>query len=603
MDTLPRSTKELPRYLHGKLDDLFLDEDIEIENMMRNREAHTRTKDVLKIGRITGKTHTILRVDVGLKSEGLIDLSEFANPKALTVGDEIEVWVKDYENQHGAAVLSHDLAMRARAWDTLLATHAKNEPVDGIVTKTNKKNEFYTVVIMGGIKASLPYTHANHNSTSLPIGHEDKFTITRIDNQSNFKFANIYLSYKHQGIEDLAGINADVGITVMGTIKNIPDGGALVHFQSPSDNRPLSGWLSLQDSTYIAKSAKTVFKEGEECEVCIISAHGKIFLTNTQELWKKRRPSLQVGDAIKVRVLSHQTEQNKKDLQDDGTYGRTSYITVVLPDEQGVLPQFTKEDLADETKVYKDVLRARIYEKDTCSIKHRAKDLFPAGRELTVAIKSIDDLHMSISLTLQNTELDPWLNCKYKPGSIINSHISRPIYNRNFFVLLPDMNVDGMLKLNAYQNWISLNTGDSVQATVIECDTVQQKILLAYGNQNPQKQYELIKSLARGSEVTVTILKVLDATTSSPGLYVLYKEHLHGFIRERKLGNDKKLADYREGGTLNAIVESIGFDFKKHAPEDRFVLLSVVALERRSDRKSRVSHRATLGDMIHQDQT
>ncbi|MEQ8291075.1 MAG: S1 RNA-binding domain-containing protein, partial [Roseovarius sp.] len=61
-------------------------------------------------------------VDVGYKMEGRVDLKEFANPgetPEISVGDEVEVYLRAAENARGEAVVSREMARREEAWDRL----------------------------------------------------------------------------------------------------------------------------------------------------------------------------------------------------------------------------------------------------------------------------------------------------------------------------------------------------------------------------------------------------------------------------------------------------------------------------------------------------
>ena len=49
-------------------------------------------------------------VDVGFKSEGVIPLSEFADPGSLSVGQTVDVFLEKMENQDGLVVLSKQRA-------------------------------------------------------------------------------------------------------------------------------------------------------------------------------------------------------------------------------------------------------------------------------------------------------------------------------------------------------------------------------------------------------------------------------------------------------------------------------------------------------------
>jgi len=61
-------------------------------------------------------------IDVGYKMEGRVELKEFANPGEqpdISVGDEVEVFLRAAENARGEAVISREMARREEAWDRL----------------------------------------------------------------------------------------------------------------------------------------------------------------------------------------------------------------------------------------------------------------------------------------------------------------------------------------------------------------------------------------------------------------------------------------------------------------------------------------------------
>ncbi|HBM60739.1 MAG TPA: 30S ribosomal protein S1, partial [Citreicella sp.] len=58
----------------------------------------------------------------GYKMEGRVDLKEFAEPGEtpnVSVGDEVEVYLRSAENARGEAVISREMARREEAWDRL----------------------------------------------------------------------------------------------------------------------------------------------------------------------------------------------------------------------------------------------------------------------------------------------------------------------------------------------------------------------------------------------------------------------------------------------------------------------------------------------------
>src|SRR5262249_9685848 len=66
-----------------------------------------------KIVEIT-KDHVI--VDVGLKSEGMVPISEFSDPSVLVLDGDVEVYLYQSEDAQGQIVLSREKAERLRQW-------------------------------------------------------------------------------------------------------------------------------------------------------------------------------------------------------------------------------------------------------------------------------------------------------------------------------------------------------------------------------------------------------------------------------------------------------------------------------------------------------
>src|SRR5262249_51656703 len=74
-------------------------------------------------------------VDVGLKSEGRVQLKEFGQPgqkSEINVGDTVEVYLERMEDKNGEAVLSREKARREEAWTQLEKTFKENQRVTGI---------------------------------------------------------------------------------------------------------------------------------------------------------------------------------------------------------------------------------------------------------------------------------------------------------------------------------------------------------------------------------------------------------------------------------------------------------------------------------------
>src|ERR1043166_3530681 len=88
---------------------------------------------VLK-GRVLSIENDSVLIDVGLKSEGRVDLKEFAmpgQPPDIKVGDTVEVYLERLEDKNGEASLSREKARREEAWTQLEKSFQANERVTG----------------------------------------------------------------------------------------------------------------------------------------------------------------------------------------------------------------------------------------------------------------------------------------------------------------------------------------------------------------------------------------------------------------------------------------------------------------------------------------
>ncbi len=75
-------------------------------------------------------------VHAGLKSEGLIPLSQFLNDKGevtITIGDTVKVAMEMVDDGWGETRLSREKAKRAETWDKLDHAFTNREAIKGII--------------------------------------------------------------------------------------------------------------------------------------------------------------------------------------------------------------------------------------------------------------------------------------------------------------------------------------------------------------------------------------------------------------------------------------------------------------------------------------
>ena len=113
--------------------------------------ASLSTGYVLK-GRIVEITKDFVVIDVGLKSEGLVPINEFADPSEIYLDNTVEAFLDQHEGEDGQIVLSRDKARRLRQWEDIVDNCTEGSIVTGKVIRKVKGGLMVDI----GIEAFLP---------------------------------------------------------------------------------------------------------------------------------------------------------------------------------------------------------------------------------------------------------------------------------------------------------------------------------------------------------------------------------------------------------------------------------------------------------------
>src|SRR6266481_4131184 len=172
-------------------------------------------------------------VDVGLKSEGRVQLKEFGQPgqKAdIKIGDTVEVYLERMEDKNGEAVLSREKARREEAWTQLEKTFKENQRVTGIIFGRVKGG--FTVDLSGAV-AFLPGSQVDIRpvrDVGPLMGTPQPFQILKMDRARG----NIVVSRRAVMEESRAEARSELVQNLKesqildGVVKNITDYGAFV---------------------------------------------------------------------------------------------------------------------------------------------------------------------------------------------------------------------------------------------------------------------------------------------------------------------------------------------------------------------------------------
>ena len=453
-------------------------------------------------------------IDVGYKMEGRVDLKEFANPgeaPSITVGDEVEVFLRAAENARGEAVISREMARREEAWDRLEKAYAAEERVDGAIFGRVKGG---FTVDLGGAVAFLPGSQVDVRpvrDAGPLMGLKQPFQILKMDRRRG----NIVVSRRAILEESRAEQRAEVignlaeGQEAEGVVKNITEYGAFV------DLGGVDGLLHVTDMA-----------------------------------WRRvNHPSeiLTIGETIKVQVIkinkdTHRISLGMKQLQSDPWdaveakfplesvhMGRVTNIT-----DYGA---FVELELGVEGLVHVSEMSW------TKKNVHPGK-IVSTSQEVEVMVLEIDSAKRRVSLGLKQTQRNPWevFAETHPEGTQVEGEVKN-ITEFGLFVGLPG-DIDGMVHLSdlswdergedAIQNY---RKGDMVNAVVTEVDVEKERISLSIKNLAGDPFADAVGGVKRGSIITVEVTAIEDG-----GIEVEY-EGMKSFIRRSDLSRDR--ADQR----------------------------------------------------------
>ncbi|MDZ7361648.1 MAG: 30S ribosomal protein S1 [candidate division KSB1 bacterium] len=488
---------------------------------------------------VTGKISAInekeVAVDIGFKSEGVIPLDEFLDPKVIKVGDDIEVFLDNVEDKDGQLVLSKKKADFMRVWERVLRAHATGEIIQGRCTRRIKGG---IVVDLMGIDAFLPGSQIDVK----PIRDFDQF----IGKIMDFKVVkvnelrkNIVVSHRvlveEQMSEQRQRILANLakGQVLDGTVKNITDFGVFI------DLGGVDGLLHINDLSW--------GRVNHPSETVQLDQKLKVMVLDFNEA--KDRISL----GLKQLQPHPWIEVDKKYPVDSVVRGK-----VVSISDYGA---FVELERGVEGLIHISEMSW------TQHIRHPSK-ILSVGEMVEAKVLSIDLEERKISLGLKQLEPDPWdgIELKYPVGSR-QKGIVRNLTNFGAFVELEE-GIDGLIHISDL-SWTKkirhpgevVKKGDEIEIIVLNVDKGNRRISLGYKQtkDNPWDEFE--GAYGVHTKTKGKILRMIDK-----GVIVELPALVDGFVPLSHLAktNLAKPADgYAVGDELDLVVIEFNKDNKK----------------------------------------
>lgn len=436
--------------LDSKVNAMFGEAENTILTEALDRKVDELIPGTILKGRIIQQIGSDVILEIGLKSEGIVDISEFDNPEEVVPDAEIEVLLEEMDPS-GIILLSKRKADRIRGWERIITSKKEGDIISGMVVRRIKGGLLVDI----GVPVFLPASQVDirkPGDISRFIGQTVKCQILKIDTENK----NIVVS-RRKIIEDariaskeklLAEI--EVGQRRKGVVKNIADFGVFV------DLGGLDGLLHISDLSWgrVAHPSEVVRIDQEiECVVIGVDKDNeKVSLGLKQKNaspWENIETRYPVGVKVKGVVVN---------VMNYGIFIRL---------EEGV------EGLVHISEM-----------SWTKKINHPG-DIYKVGDEVSVVILEVNKDKQEISLGIKQLEANPWAvaSQKYPPGTVVTVKVTSLTNYGSFVEIEPG--IDGLIHISDI-SWTkkfnhpgeALTKDQEVKCVVLEVDEAKQRISL-----------------------------------------------------------------------------------------------------------------------------
>lgn len=487
-------------------------------------------------GRIVEISKDFVVIDVGLKSEGLVPISEFIEPEELELGKKVEVYLDQTEGDDGQIVLSKEKARKFRQWEHIVNNCKEGSIVKGQVIRKVKGGLMVDI----GMEAFLPGSQIdNKRIKNLDdfIGRTYDFKILKI----NIERKNIVVSRRELLEDERVSKKTELlenikeGTVRRGIVKNITDFGVFLDLDG------IDGLLHITDMTWKRiKHPSEMVHLGQELEVMILHIDrdkGRVALglkqkeTNPWEEIEKRYPT---GTRVRGKIVNLVS------------YGAFIEIEPGIEGLIHVSEMSWTKNVTDPSEVVR------------------------VGDEVEAIVLSVQKEDGKISLGIKQTEHNPWedVENKYPVGSSVVAEI-RNLTNYGAFVEL-EPGVDGLIHISDL-SWIKkvshpsevLKKGDKVDAVILSVDKESKKITLGVKQLSTNPWETIERSLPVGSLVHGTVTK-----TTAFGAFVQLDNGIEALIHVTELSDQPfgKVEDVvQKGDKVTAKVIKLDPEHKKIA--------------------------------------
>ncbi len=543
-----------------------------INNSLKNSAAKEKS---IATGKIISIENEIVTIDVGLKSEGRIPLSEFSRPglkSELVVGDETEVFIENVDNANGETLLSREKAVKQQAWLNLQNSFNQNKVVTGVPFNRVKGG---MSVDLDGVIAFLPgsqiETRQIIKDTKELLNKPLELLILKMDKYRG----NIVVSrkaiteneLKEQRSELLKNIKE--GSIIEGKVKNITDYGAFI------DLGGIDGLVHVTDISWTKiNNPADMLELNSMIKVKVLKFDEELSRLSlgikqlTENPWDKVKDNIKLKDRVLGKVVA--MNDNNVHLIIDNQYD-----SIVSLNELSWLKK----------------------------PPHPSK-IVNINDKIEVIVIDIDDDKKRINCSLKQTKDNPWtkLNKKFKNNDTFETEVVN-IVDFGIFVKVID-EIDGMVHISDL-SWDEnecekilkdFKKGDKINVKILDINADKERISLGVKHLKNDPVQDFIEANPVNSKVTGKIVNV-----DEKGLKIELdnEKQIFGFIKKSNLSNDKN-ENKTDRFALEEKVDSIILSIDA---KNRTINLSIKKLEIQDEKEALSKYGsstsgASLGDIL-----
>ena len=482
-------------------------------------EAYGQTLSNIAVGEVVEGTVSEINkrevtVNIGYKSEGMIQATEFRYNPELAIGDKVEVYVESVEDKSGALALSHKKARQLKSWDRVNEALNNDEIIKGYVKCRTKGG---MIVDVFGIEAFLPGSQIDVK----PIRDYDVY----VDKTMEFKVVKINQEFRNVVVSHKALIEAELeaqkqvimsklekGQILEGTVKNITNYGVFI------DLGGVDGLIHITDLSWgRVNKPEELVQLDQKLNVVIIDfdEQKKRIALGLKQLtphpWEALDANLKVGDTVKGKVVV---------MADYGAF------VEIATGVEGLI---------------------HVSEMSWSQHLRSAQEFLKVGDEVEAVILTLDREERKMSLGIKQLTPDPWegIEAKYPVGTKCAAKV-RNFTNFGVFVEIEE-GIDGLIHISDL-SWTKkvkhpsefTQIGAEIEVVVLEIDKENRRLSLGHKQLEENPWNEIESKYAVDTVHTATISELTDK-----GAVVVLGENITGFAPAKQLVKE-------DGTTLKA---------------------------------------------------